>query len=332
MRKVVFVLLGLVAFLCLASGLLMGWTLVFRPLTRPVTNRKFDATLQRLERGRYIVENLAACIRCHSPNEMRKPIPGTEGSGWAIPLRRRSPFKHRIVAPNITSDRDTGIGMWTDDEIGRAIREGVGRDGRSFVYAMPCLQYRKMSDEDLASVVVYLKTLAPVRNALPERKLVFPVQFLVRLVPLPLTSVVRRDESSAEKRGEYLAAIATCNGCHSPVDATGHPIDGLEFSGGDVQTTDAAPATVPNITPDETGIKRTTAELFRAMMRTAQRENRLPSPLMPYDQYAKLTDADLNDIYAYLQAVKPVKHFVDVTAAATQCRVCNSQHGGGNQN
>lgn len=331
MRKVIFVLLGLVAFLGLATGLLMGWVLAFRPLTRPVTDRRFDSTPERLERGRYIVENLAACIKCHSPNDMLKPVPGTEGSGWVLPLRRHNPFKHQIVAPNITPDRDTGIGRWTGDEIGRAIREGVSRR-RSFVYTMPCLQYRKMSDEDLASVVIYLKTLAPIRNPLPETKLVFPVRFLVRLVPLPVTSVVRSDQSSKEKRGEYLVALATCNGCHSPRDFAGHLLEGLEFSGGNMQTMDAASATVPNITPDETGIKYATAESFRSMMRTVQREGRTLNPLMPNDQYANLTDADLNDIYAYLRVVRPVKHFVNVTSAATQCRVCKSQHGGGNQN
>src|SRR3954463_11966782 len=179
MRKVVFVLLALVAFLCVSSGLLLGWTLVFRPLTRPITDRKFESTPQRLERGRYIVENLAGCIRCHSPNDLRKPIPGTEGSGWALPRRRRNPWKHQVMAPNITPDRETGLGLWTDDEIGRAIREGVDRNGRSFTYAMPSLEYRKMSDEDLASVVVYLRSLAPIRMARPATKLMFPVQFLV---------------------------------------------------------------------------------------------------------------------------------------------------------
>jgi mono/diheme cytochrome c family protein len=332
MRRVALVVLGLVAFLVLAGGLVIGWLLVFRPLTRPVTDRRFDATRQRLERGRYIVENLAACIKCHSPNDLRKPVPGTEGSGWVLPVPHRNPLKHQIVAPNITPDRDTGLGLWSDDEIGRAIREGVDRNGRSFGYAMPCLQYRKMSDEDLASVVVYLRTLAPVRKALPETKLIFPVQYLARLVPLPITSVVKRDQSSAEKRGEYLVALATCNGCHSPHDFAGHLLNGLEFSGGDVLRLDPAPTTVPNITPDETGIKHPTAESFREMMRTGRRDGRMLHPLMPYDQYAKLTDADVNDIYAYMRAVRPVKHVVDVRATATQCRICKNQHGGGNQN
>jgi mono/diheme cytochrome c family protein len=318
----------LIAFLFLAIGLLIGWMLAFRPLIRPVTSRRFDSTPQRLERGRYIVENLAGCLRCHSPNNLRKPVAGTEGSGYALPVRSRAPLKHLIVAPNITPDRDTGIGLWTDDEIGRAIREGVGRNGRSFGYAMPCLEYKKMTDEDLASVVVYVKTLAPVRNALPETKMVFPVQFLVRLVPEPITSVITADATSAEKRGAYLVALATCNGCHSPHDATGHLIEGLELSGGDVQTADPVPATDSNITPDQTGIQSTTAESFRKKMR----EGQTPHTVMPYDQYANLTDADLNDMYAYLRSIKPIRHVVKIAAAPTQCRLCKSQHGGGDQN
>src|SRR3954471_2515228 len=124
MRKVGLALLGLVAALVIAVGFFIGWTLLFRPLIRPVTTKRFDSTPQRLERGRYVGENVAACIRCHSPNDLRKPVPGTEGSGWVLPPPHDNPFKHQIVAPNITPDRDTGIGLWSDDEIGRAIREG----------------------------------------------------------------------------------------------------------------------------------------------------------------------------------------------------------------
>jgi hypothetical protein len=108
------------------------------------------------------------------------------------------------VAPNITPDPFSGIGLWTDDEIGRAIREGADRNGRSFTLMMPSLQYKSMGDEDLASTVVYLRSLKPIRNSLPGRSLVFPVQFLVRTVPQPVTSPVDPDQSTAGKRGEYL--------------------------------------------------------------------------------------------------------------------------------
>ena len=332
MRKVVRALVGLVAFLILTAGLLLGWMMVFRPRIRPLTDRTFDTSLQRLARGRYLVTTVAACIRCHSPNAMRAPEAGTEGSGWVLPTPALNPLKHQIVAPNITPDKETGIGLWSDDAIGRAIREGVDRDGRSFGYAMPCAEYRKMSEEDLASVVVYLRSLAPIRRSLPTTKLIFPVQFLVRLVPEPLTAPVTPDQSSPQERGEYLVAMATCNGCHSPHDFAGHLIDGLDFSGGDVLRMAADSPTAPNITPDATGIQRLTADSFRDLMRTGQLAGRTLHPLMPYQQYAGLTDTDLSDMYAFLSSVKPVKHFVDGSQPPTLCRVCKNQHGGGSRN
>ncbi len=320
------------AVLFLAICTFLGWTLLFRPLTRPVTNQKFESTPQRLARGRYIVETLGACIKCHSPNNLLKPLPGTEGSGWVLPPPHDNPWKHKTVAPNITSDMETGIGLWTDDEIGRAIREGVARNGRSLNLRMPYIHYRNMGDEDLAAAVVYLRTLKPIRNPLPETELVFPVQFLVRTVPRPVTSPVVPDQSTTEKRGQYLVTVATCAECHSSHDFSGHALDSLTFAGGDVLWFGSTPATVPNITPDETGIKSVTADSFRDILRTGQYGGRKLHPLMPSDQYAGMTDTDLNDIYAYLRSVPPVKHVVDFTVAATPCRICKNRHGGGERN
>ncbi len=78
---------------------------------------------------------------------------GKEGSGFAFSSR---------VAPNLTPDRETGIWDWTDDMLARAIREGVAHDGH-FLDAtiMPYEFYRSMSDEDLASIIVYLRSIPP---------------------------------------------------------------------------------------------------------------------------------------------------------------------------
>jgi hypothetical protein len=90
--------------------------------------------------------------------------------------------------------------------------------------------------------------------------------------------------------------------------------------------------TAPNLTPDETGLKSVTAQSFREIMKTGQRDGRTLNPIMPCDQYAGMTDGDLNDMYTYLQTVRPVKHFVDRLAPATHCRVCGNRHGGGERN
>jgi hypothetical protein len=85
----------------------------------------------------------------------------------------------RIVASNITPDPETGAGNWTDDQLARAIREGIGHDGRALFPMMPYENLRHMSDEDLASLVVYIRSLPAVRHELPASEIVFPVKYLI---------------------------------------------------------------------------------------------------------------------------------------------------------
>jgi len=101
----------------------------------------------------------------------------------------------RIVARNITSDPETGAGTWTDDQLARAIREGIGHDGRALFPMMPYQSLRHMSDEDLASLVVYIRSLPPVRNLLPKTEIIFPVEYLIRGVPQPITEPVQQPGS-----------------------------------------------------------------------------------------------------------------------------------------
>ena len=70
----------------------------------------------------------------------------------------------KVISPNLTPDKETGAGNWTDDMLARAVREGIGHDGRTLFPLMPYMNYREMPDEDLASVIAYLRTLPP----LPE--------------------------------------------------------------------------------------------------------------------------------------------------------------------
>ena len=102
----------------LAVSLTIGWRPFIGPRSRPTTSTKFEATPQRIERGKYIFTALSACQVCHSQHDYSKHgnpvIPGTEGAGQIIPLRG---LPGRVVAPNITPDMDTGAGRWSDDEL-----------------------------------------------------------------------------------------------------------------------------------------------------------------------------------------------------------------------
>src|SRR4029077_839131 len=133
-----------------------------------------------------------ACVDCHSPHDWTKhdnPIPpGMEGAGGDFSILKGLPG--HVVAPNLTPDMETGSGTWSDDALARAIREGIGHDGRTLFPFMAYEDYRYMPDEDVASVVVYLRPLPPVRNPLPKTEIIFPVKYLMRSAPEPILAPI----------------------------------------------------------------------------------------------------------------------------------------------
>src|SRR5579863_3372732 len=132
------VVVCLVVLVAAAITFTIGWRPFIGPRARPLTSRVFDRTPQRWARGQYIVEHLAACADCHSPHDWTKhdaPIlPGMEAAGQNMALKGLPGF---VVAPNLTPDPETGSGTWSDDALARAIREGVGHDGRALFNIMP---------------------------------------------------------------------------------------------------------------------------------------------------------------------------------------------------
>lgn len=324
---------GLVVLLALGITFTIGWRPFLGPRVRPVTNRTFERTPERLARGEYLSESVASCVYCHSEHDWKRPDaavpPGRKYVGGVFPLKD---LPGQVVAPNITPDPDTGIGNWTDDEIARAIREGVDRDGRTLFPMMPYEHYRHMSDEDLASVVVYLRSQAPVRNPLPKTEIIFPVKYLIRSVPESVTAPVPApDSSTPTARGTYLVDMAGCTDCHTP-QKQGQPIKGLEFAGGFVLEGPWGRVASANITPDATGIPYYDAQLFTQTIRTGAVKARSLNPIMPWPNYRGMNDQDLGDIFAYLRMLRPVAHRVDNTEAATICRICGGTHGLGDKN
>ena len=137
---------------------------------RPLTNVRYEPTQARLERGRYLSEGVLHCFVCHTDRDWTKPgaPPVAEMKGAGHLWGTDNPG---VVAPNLTPDKETGTGNWTDDMLGRAIREGISHDGRVLDDQMYYFSYRFLSDEDLAAVIVYLRSLKPIRNRLPNTKL-----------------------------------------------------------------------------------------------------------------------------------------------------------------
>ena len=105
---------------------------------------------RRLARGKYLVEGPDHCFGCHSEPDVAhgtdQPIPGREGAGAVVPVElARSvgvPPPFRVVCPNITPDKETGAGAWPDEVFVRALRQGIGHDGRTLFPMMPYQNFR----------------------------------------------------------------------------------------------------------------------------------------------------------------------------------------------
>lgn len=299
---------------------------------RPLTAINFEATPERVERGKYLVEGPAHCFQCHSDVDWKtrgaQPIAGRKGAGhnW---VDYDVTF---VVAPNITPDKETGAGTWDDKTFARAIREGIGHDGRRLFPLMPYMNFRHMSDEDLASIIAYIRSIAPVHNELPTT--VLPDEIKSSLPPHePITEPVPApDMSDPVKRGAYLIALGNCAFCHTPTNQQGRPLPGLEFAGGTTLKGPWGEVTSANLTPDPSGIPYYDEALFIETIRTGQVKARKLNSIMPWGYFRNMTDEDLKAIFAYLRTLKPVKHVVDNTEPPTDCKVCGGKHGFGDRN
>lgn len=309
----------------------IGWRPIIGAKKRTLTDRKFESTPGRLVRGKYLVDAVTGCFDCHTDADWSKPgappMAGREGSGhiWSD---QDMPW---LVAPNITPDQETGVGNWSDDTLARAIREGIGHDGRALFPMMPYPHYREMSDEDLASIIVYLRTVPPVKNQLPKTKMPFPLNFLTQSVPQPVTAVASQNQTTPVARGAYLVQLAACADCHTPQEK-GKPIEGMEFAGGFLIHEPRGDVVSDNITPAASGIGYYNDATFIQAMRTGKVGARPLRWSMPWYFYGKIGDEDLKSIFAFLQTIKPVKHQLDNLEPPTYCRLCKQRHGFGATN
>jgi mono/diheme cytochrome c family protein len=336
------VLLGIaiVLLLLVIGGIsLVGWQVVLGPKARAVTARTFEKTEARRARGEYLVENVVSCFHCHSEPDLADPRgrikAGMKGAGWEFP----TPELGKVIAPNITPDVETGIGGWTDDEVARAIQEGVSKDGHALFPIMPYMSFRNMDDEDLASIVVYLRTVPAVKLARPRTELIFPLSVLVKTMPTPLASHDPQPapvRASAEARGEYIVrTLSGCGDCHSPTGDQNQPLPGKEFSGGSEFPNlwdNGKTLHSLNITPDASGIAHYDQALFIQTFRSGAIAGRPINPIMPIEHYRGMTDGDLGDVFAFLQSLPKVQHRVSNTDAPTLCPVCGKVHGLGELN
>ena len=295
-----------------------------------------------MARGKYLVEGLLQCPACHSETDYSKRplevMPGKRLGGFIFPneeLELQKP--NRIVAPNISSDRQYGAGTWKDADFVRALRQGIGHDGRTLFPLMPYSYFRNLSDEDLAAVVVYERSAAPVHIKRPKTIVAEEIKKGYEPLP-PVEHVAEPDRSNRIQYGKYLVTAGHCDACHTSTDEKGTPFPEMALAGGaplvgkweggkKLLTVNAL-----NITPDPSGISYFDEEVFISVIRNGGFKTRPLSNIMPWAFFRNLTDEDLGAIFVYLRTLKPVCHHVDNTEPPTYCKQCKTKHGLGSIN
>lgn len=314
------IILRIVLVVVILAGAGLAWLALRSPAQRPAPDEKVEATPARVARGQYLVENVADCFGCHSDHHWdRFALPvkeGTKGQG-GYPFDAKLGVPGLVQAQNITQDKETGLGEWSDGEIMRALREGVNRKGEALFPMMPYEFFHSMSDEDAQAVVAFLRTVPAVRHPIAPRRLDFPVNLMIKFAPKPLTGPVQApDPKNTVAYGQYMATIAGCAGCHTPHDDKGAPIPTAWFTGGWVMVGPWGRVVSANLTPDpDNYIGQASRDEFIGRFKSFETlggDNAPVAPpgkntVMPWTSFAGMTKEDLGAIYDYLRTLKPVK-------------------------
>lgn len=319
-KKTLLALLALVVVIAAGGFAYLYWR---RPAQVVPLEMRVSMAPDRIARGKYLFETIDDCGDCHTPRDFTRvagpEIAGKRGQGTVL-----SDFMiglpGTVVAPNLTPDPDTGIGLWSDGEKIRAIRDGVDKNNRALFPLMPYGSFRSMSDNDVQSLVAYLDSLPPIKNPLPQTQIKFPVNLMIKSAPKPAGSVPDPDRNDKLKYGKYLVDIGGCADCHTPA-SHGQPIAAKAFSGGQVFETKAGKVTSSNITPElDTGIGKWSEPYFLKKFNDYKDyalNGPPPSPgpkaftLMPWLHFSLLQQEDLSAIYAYLRTVPAIKNYVE---------------------
>jgi mono/diheme cytochrome c family protein len=306
--------------------ILLTWERVYDEVPAPALQASTDPAV--IEHGRYLVRGPSHCSICHmaSVDEVMRSDAGED-----LPLRGGLRFPLGPLAvlhtANLTPDRDTGIGRYTDGQLFRLLRHNVKPDGRASV--APLMPFANMADQDLVAIVSYLRSGEPVRNEVPAPEWTLMGKAVSALLrPAAIQPVLGHSppadappQQPTAERGRYLAHdVANCMACHSPLDPATGALTGPEFSGsaaGEASMVDpSVTLRAPNLTPHPTGVLTRFADedawIGRFRVGRVVRES-----IMPWGPYSRMTDDDLRAVYRYLKTLTPVANDVGPTVQRT---------------
>ena len=277
-----------------------------------------EATGERLVRGKTLYENVMGCVGCHSERRTDRysmpPVAGSEGGG-GMRFGPESGVPGVVYSPNITP---YALKDWTDGEIYRAITAGLSRDGRVIFPVMPYSYYGQADTEDIFALIAYMRSLPEVEATQPEPDIDFWAGLKLRTFPRDGVPGDRPRESDRALFGQYLVRIGGCADCHTEFADGGYT--GTPYAGGrEFRIPGVGLIRSTNITPDEaTGIGGWTRnrfiEAFSAKSRVDYEAMAVapdePNTVMPWWEYAGLSQLDVSSIYDYLMTLPPTSNNV----------------------
>ena len=272
--------------------------------------------------GQYIAA-IAGCVDCHTPfkEEFQNPAQMTldQLRLFSFNLGATQDLKNNflaggrpfdlgpagiLLARNLTPDPESGLGLWSDEQVKLAIKTGIDNEGKLLFPVMPYQVYSTMADTDLDALVAYLRSIKAVSNMMPKSNIStegFPI-------PPYQTGIIAPDPSDKAARGAYLVnSVMGCTDCHTPIDpATGAPQLDKYLAGRQPYEGPWGIVYGGNITPDnETGIGTwTEEEIMRAITTGVSKDGRRLI-FMPWFNYVTLKPEDAEAIAYYLKNVLP---------------------------
>jgi len=284
----------------------------------PMPSVKVSTDPAVLARGEYLIYGPAHCVECHGSGfDALQKLADGEHVPLAGGLRLAMGPLGAVYAKNLTPDRETGIGRYTDGEVARMMRWAVKPDGRATVE--PMMPFGNMSDDDLTAVLSYLRAQQPVRNAVPQNEWTLMGKVIKSFVSVfkPRSAINPPPKAPqvgpTKERGEYIARyVGNCVGCHTPRDPASFAATGPEFSGGfemePVPLPGADPTLwfrSPNVTPKAGSalLKFPDRDTFVARFLKGGRHY-AGSP-MPWEAFARMHPDDLAALYEFLRTLRP---------------------------
>lgn len=306
----------------LIVAVLVIYLLNASPTVDPPIDKTIEATEARLERGKYLAWHVTGCIDCHSTRDWLKfsgpVVAGTEGKGGQVfDSKIMKDFPATLHSPNITP---ASLKSWSDGEFLRAITCGVSKDGeRVYFPMMPYPALNKATEEDVYSIIAYIRSLSPIENTVPVSTINFPLNVILKLtVPQQFDPQPAPDKNNPKEYGKYLTALCGCIECHSPSEK-GELIKGKEYGGGTEFIFPGGIVRTANISPDEnTGIGKWTKEQFVARFKSfspdssemrSVSEDEFNTP-MAWSLLSGMNTEDLEAIYEYLRTQPAVNNKV----------------------